>query len=177
MAHLAGMLRLHVGEAAAFWCFLRFMAGEKVQFRRLYANNFAGLNALNVAWEQIFAKRYEKIAARLTASQMISQFCTTPWFLTAFLELELPPGLRLAVFGRCAAFGCRALLSFGLVIISCLKDALLTADCRHALMLLQNPDKEQFKDWRAVIGEYDKLWISEKNYESLFTKAGLKPFT
>jgi hypothetical protein len=177
MAYLAAMLLSYLDEARAFWCFMRLMAGEKFQFRRLYQRKFEGLNALNTVWEILLSEKYKKVAARLKAVKITSQMYTAPWFLTAFMGMDFPAELRLRIFDRYVAVGCRALLSFGMVIMSRFKELLLRIGPNEALLLLLSPEKhEKLKDWRTLIVKYDKLWIYEKDYDRGFKKAGLKPF-
>jgi hypothetical protein len=42
------------------------------------------------------------------------------------------------------------------------------------LTILQKPDKcERLKDWRALMAKFDKVFLSEKEYNALFKKANL----
>jgi hypothetical protein len=177
MAFIAAVLLIHIEMPQAFWSFVRLMAGKRFQFRRVFVDHFDGLNSINVVWQGLLAHRYRKVAERLVKNEIHPQMYTTMWFLTAFLGVPLLPEIRLRIFDRFVACGCRALLSFGIAIIARLQDQLTKAGTVEALLLLQNLENaEPLKDVKAVIAAYDKAWVSEKDYERFFKKAGLKVF-
>jgi hypothetical protein len=102
---------------------------------------------------------------------------TTTWFITAFMGIPLPLDVRLRIFDRFVVCGCRALLSFGLVIIARMQDILMKGGVTEGLILLQHLERvEQLKVSRVVMTTYDRVWISERDYTKFFKKAGLKYF-
>jgi hypothetical protein len=177
MAYFAAVLLSCVDEARAFWSFVRLMAGTRFQFRRIFVNRFEGLSAINVVWQGLLADRYRKVAERLTKNEILPQMYTTLWFVTAFAGVKIDAELKMRIFDRFVVCGCRALLSFGLVIIARLQDALVKAGSAEALLLLQNLEKaEQLKDVKALLVTYDKVWVSESVYLELFRKVGIQAF-
>jgi hypothetical protein len=172
MSLLAAMFLLYMDETSAFWSFERLMNGPIHAHRLLFVSRFAGLNALNQVWAIVLAERYPDVARHLTACGVEPIMYTTGWFLTAFMSLGLRPDVRLRIFDRFLAFGCRALLSFGLVIVSQLKAVLATQDAVACVIALQKPDEEPaFQDWRRLMVAYEKKWISAKEYRAFFKKA------
>jgi hypothetical protein len=93
------------------------------------------------------------------------------------MNMNFHPELRLRIFDRFATFGCRALLSFGLVILAMKQDDLEKKKTGDLFPILQKPDAcEEMKGWRQLFQKYDKMWISERDYEKFFRKAGVPLF-
>jgi hypothetical protein len=173
MAYPAAMLLSYMDEERAFWSFMGLMM-LKFQLRRLYSNAFEGLNFLNTVWENLLEEKYRRVAQNLNALKVVPNLYTPNWFLTAFMAVEFRPEIRLAIFDRFVAFGCRALVSFALVIIARNRHELARKPIRDCLAILQRPDKcERLMDWRALMAKFDKLFLSEKEYNALFKRANL----
>jgi hypothetical protein len=101
---------------------------------------------------------------------------TPNWFLSAFMAVEFKPEVRLMIFDRFVTFGCRALVSFALVIIARNRDDLARKPIGDCLTILQKPEKcERLTDWRAMTAKFDKVFLSEREYNALFKRANL-PF-
>jgi hypothetical protein len=177
MAFPAAMLLSYMDETRAFWCFMRLMAGEKFQFRRLYMNSFEGLRSINKVWERLLSIRYKRVSDNFAQKGVMSGLYSTSWFLTAFMNVDFHPALRLRIFDRYVMFGHVALLSFALVIIAVNEEVLSTGNLTQILAPLQKPEQsEKFKDSRKLIAAYDKLWIKPKEYEKLFRTVGIPVF-
>jgi hypothetical protein len=177
MAFPAAMLLSYLHEECAFWCFFRLMCGSKIQFRRLYVDAFSGLQELSRVWEMVLADSFPNVAANFEANHLLPAMYTTSWFLTAFMNSEYPPDLRVRLFDRFVAFGCRALLSFAKVIVALNQEELAVAKTNQCFAVLQKPEiLPTMKDWRVVIEKYDAVWMSEKEYEKAFAKANVKLF-
>jgi hypothetical protein len=177
MAFIAGMLLLYMDEARAFWCFSQLMSGPHCQTRKLYVNDFAGLKIVNRVWEAILNEKYKKIADNLKANMVMPELYTTSWFLPAFMNLNFPPEVRLRVFDRYVMFGFRAVLSFGLTILVSKQDDLEKKKAGDIFPILQKPETcEELKDWRLVLQRYDKVFLSEKDYERFFKKVEARMF-
>jgi hypothetical protein len=173
MAFIAGMFLSYFDEIHAFWCFEALMRSR--QHRLLYVNRFAGLEKLNKAWEVLLHMKYGKIAARMEKLDIRPITYTTAWWLTGFMALEMAPALRLRLFDRFVTFGWRALFSFGLVIVSGLKNLLATGQMLECLEALQRPGTgPALRDWRKAFKKYNKKWIEEKEYRQCFTKANVE---
>jgi hypothetical protein len=177
MGFLAGMLLVYMDEARAFWCFMRLMAGEKFQFRRLYMNDFEGLNLLNSIWELLLSQRFPKVSANFKQKGVMSGLYSTSWFLTAFMNVNFHPALRLRIFDRYVMFGNPAVLSFALVIVAVNEERLTTGGLTQVLTVLQKPEAtEGLRDWRGLIALSDKLWVKPKEYEKLFATLNIPLF-
>jgi hypothetical protein len=164
-------------ETRAFWCFMRLMAGEKFQFRRLYMNAFEGLGYINQVWELLLSIRFKKVSENFAVKGVMSGLYTTSWFLTAFMNVDFHPALRLRIFDRYIMFGHVALLSFALVIIGVNEEVLSTGPMSEILTPLQKPEQsEKFRNWRGLIAAYDRLWVKPKEYEKLFKTLGIPLF-
>jgi hypothetical protein len=178
MGFVAAMFRVYLDETPAFWCFHNLMNGPVLQMRRLYMNRFQGLRSLSQVWDAALIDKYPKVWKCFKEIDVDSMIYTTGWFLTGFMTMNLKAEVRLGLFDRFITFGCRALISFGLVIVSRLKALLLkSASSMDAYQILQRPyELREFEDWRYVLAKYDKLWISSKDYSNYFKKAGVELF-
>jgi hypothetical protein len=173
MAYPAAMLLSYMDEERAFWCFMGLMM-MKFQLRRLYANAFEGLTFLNTVWECLLEEKYRRVAQNLKALDIAPGLYTPNWFLTAFMAVQFTPEIRLRIFDRFVAFGCRALVSFALVIIARNREDLARKPVGDCLTILQKPEKcERLKDWRAMMAKFNKVFVSEREYQALFKKANL----
>lgn len=173
MAYPAAMLLSYMDEDRAFWCFMGLMM-LKFQLRRLYSNGFEGLNFLNTVWENLLEEKYRRVAQNLKTLNLMPGLYTPNWFLTAFMAVEFRPEIRLRIFDRFVAFGVRALVSFALVIIDRNREALARNPIGDCLTILQKPAKcDRLKDWRAMMAKFDKVFLSEREYNALFKKANL----
>jgi hypothetical protein len=177
MGFLAAMLLSYLDEEQTFWCFVGLMNGPIHKHKRLFQNQFQGLNDLNKVWDLIIEVKFPQIAANFKKIDLAPIVYTTGWWLGAFMGFDLQSELRMRVFDRFLEFGYRALLSFGLVVLVKGKQVLETAGSLECLGLLQNPGQsEKIGDWKAVLIAYDKHWINQKEYNHYFKKAGLEVF-
>jgi hypothetical protein len=170
MAFLAAMFLTYMDEARGFWCFATLM--RERQHRRLFIHGFAGLAALNRAWDVLVEMKYPRIAQHLRGIHINTFAYTTPWWLTAFMGLEFNSDLRLRLFDRFVMFGYRALFSFGLAVLASAKAVLTSGEMGDCLEILQRPGTyHRFTDWRAAIVQYDKEWIGKTEYRNCLKKA------
>jgi hypothetical protein len=173
MSFLAGMLAAYMDEQRALWCLLRLLAGPGHETRMIYTSGFEGWIRLNVVWTKLLEERFKKVSEHFQLIGVKAEGYTRGWFFTAFLELDIRPELRLAVFDRFVAFGCRSLLSFGLTIVALCASRIEKGSQKECTELLLRP---QLADWRAALVKYDKLFLSEKEYAAIFKRAGVRLF-
>jgi hypothetical protein len=140
MAWPAALLVCYLDETRAFWCFMKLMCGTKFSFRRLFMNGFEGFRILNQIWMLLLREKAKRVAAKLDAIQLAPELYTKGWFLSAFQNTNLDPELRLRIFNRYVAFGCRSLLSFGLVVVSAATNELLNGSREECIALLERPE-------------------------------------
>ena len=177
MGFLAAMFLSYMDETSAYWCFANLMNGPVFKMRWLYIDQFAGLQELCTIWELLLKERYPKVLKALTKNNVVPQIYATSWFLTAYMNSDFPTPLRLRIFDRFVTFGCRALLSFGLAIISLTKRELVKGDLSVCIRTMQKPEElPVFRDWRHVMEKYDKLFLTRKEYKALFKKADITLF-
>jgi hypothetical protein len=175
MAFSAALLLAYMTEHRAFWAFYHIMKGKRHMAREMYLREFEGLKKLNVVWAFLFKKKFPKVYQAVKALNIDEMLYTPSWFLAAFLNLDFPPPLRLRIMDRYVAFGTRAILSLGLAIVSLLRKELTTGTMEVVLPLLQNPGHgEPLKDWRNIIAAWDKFFLSKKEYDQTFPKAGVE---
>jgi hypothetical protein len=178
LTFLAGMLASYMDEQRAFWCFVRLLASDHHETRRLYTHGFEGWIQLNTVWALLLEDRFKKVSEHLRVLQVAPTAYTREWFMTAFLELEMRPEIKLAVFDRFVWCGCRALLSFGLVIVAFEAKKIEKRNQKECLVALQKPGQcPAFADWRAVIAKYNKEFLEEKEYTVLFKRSRMTPFS
>jgi hypothetical protein len=177
MGFIAGMLCAYLDETRSFWCFHNLMNGPVFQLKYLYMHEFQGLKSLAQVWEVILAEKYQRVSDHLKTVEIGGMVYLPAWFLSGFMRMNWRGEVRLAVFDRLVAFGCRALLSFALTIVSRLKRELAALPAGDCLQLLHRPEERaEFEDWRPVIAKYSKLWISAKDYARYFRRAGVEIF-
>jgi hypothetical protein len=165
MSFFAGILAAYMDEQRALWCLLKLLAGPGHETRMMYTAGFEGWIRLNLVWTKLIEERFKKVAEHLQALRVGAEGYTRGWFLTAFLELNIRPEIRLTVFDRFVAFGCRALLSFGLTIVALCVNRIKKGTQKQCIELLLKPP---LPDWRATLAKYDKLFLSEKEYSGIF---------
>lgn len=177
MAFIAAVLILYMSEVDAFWCFKNLMNGKRYKLRFFYLDEFKGLNQVYAIWDSLLQHKYPKIGQRLKQLNILPMHYSPSWFLCAFMNIGFPPVLKLRMFDRFITFGTRALLSFGLVVISRHKELLLNGAFTDIITVLQFPSNSpQMEDWRYVIKKWDKLWISQSEYKQLFDRAKIPIF-
>jgi hypothetical protein len=172
MAVIAGMFLAYLDETQAFWCFAAVMRDRGI--RNLYRGGFVGLGDLNRAWDALVQVKYPKIAAHFATLGLTAIQYTTVWWLTGFMGLELPSALRLRLFDRFVMFGCQALFSFGLVVLSTAKTLLETGELMDCVELLQRPGTSPgLTNWRVALRRYDKKWIGDKEYRHCLSQGNV----
>jgi hypothetical protein len=173
MSFIAGMFASYMEPQRALWCFLKLMGGAGREMRLLYTKEFEGWRHLNIVWGRLLTEKFKKVAEHLQSYGIVPEGYTRSWFLTAFLEVEIRPELRLIVFDRFVAFGRRALLSFGLTIVAMCAGEIVKGNQKECLEILQTP---KLGEWKSVLVKYDRLFLSEKEYVTLSKRAGLQMF-
>ena len=177
MSMIAAMLLLYIEPSIAYECFQTLMLGKRYQRREFYLPTFPRLIQLTKVWNVVLQEKYPKVSENLKKNNLDPLIYTPSWFLTCYTNVGFEPVVMLRIFDRFLAFGSRALLSFALVIVSRLKKKLLTNQMDKLIISIQRPfEQEEFKDWRYLMKKYDKLWISEKDYERYFKEADVELF-
>jgi hypothetical protein len=150
------------------------MHGTKHSLRELFVNDFAKFRSFNIVWDKIIRSKFPKVHANLKRLGIEHMTYTSKWFLTAFLTLPFAPEFRLRIFDRYAAFGMRALLSLGIVMIGKMKMALESRHSRDLRSLLLNPlTHSKLLDCRNLLVKWDKVMMSEARYKKLMKRTGL----
>ncbi|EAY09744.1 TBC domain containing protein [Trichomonas vaginalis G3] len=183
MSAIAGLLLLYLDESTAYDCFETLMLDERYGLRHYFIQEFPRLKLLNKVWEEIMKERYPKVWKTFTKVNLESLYYTPSWFLTLFFNQKIAPILKFRIFDRFCEFGSKALISFGLVIVSRHKDDLINKPFEKVIMTMQHPfkrgsseDSGKMDDWRYVLKKYDELWISDAKYKTYFQKAGVEYF-
>lgn len=177
MSAIAGVLLLYMDESIAYDCFETIMLGNRYQWRNFYLKDFPRLKLLNKVWEIALKDRYPAVAKSFKRIDLLSIYYTPSWFLTLFINQELPPTVKFAIFDRFCEYGSRAIISFGLVIISRNKKALINQPFEKVITIIQKPCVTgTMNDWRYVLQKYDELWITEPKFKSYFKQAGVEFF-
>jgi hypothetical protein len=174
---LAALFLAYMEETEAFWTFCRLMKGGPHPLRGFYQRDFHHLRRLNIVWRRLLKKKFPKVDKGFTRAGIEEMVYTPSWFLTAFINMNMTPGLRLRLFDRFICFGTRALLSFGLVIVSLHEKKLCKGEMEVIIPILQDPMKDGlFAEWRVVIKMFDKVFLSKDQYRKMFRKANVKYF-
>jgi hypothetical protein len=172
MSCTAALLLSYLDEERAFWCFFRLMSGKRFHYRHLFINKFAGLMALNRVWEELITSKFPKVAANLIELSLLPALYTSSWFLTGFLNMKFHPELKMRIFERFIVFGCRSFLSFGITIVAMNKDQLEKGKLSECATILQQPEKlTTMADWRVIRDNFDRLFLSVKQYQKALAKA------
>ena len=171
----AAILRLYMEETDAFWSFYQLMSGKNHRVRDYYINEFENLKTMCKVWDYILEKRFPPVHERLHALNINHMIYTTSWFLTAFMNINFLPVLKLRIFDRFALFGTRALISLGLAIIDIHYEDLSSKGVEIIVPILQNPcDSNKMQNLRHVIKYYDKNFLTQKQYNQYFKDLGIK---
>lgn len=177
MSAIAGLLLLYMDEATAYDCFEMIMLSPKYGWRHFYLPEFPRLRLLNSIWEEALAEKYPKIAENFKKVNLESLYYTPSWFLTLFLNQDFPPKIKFMIFDRFVEYGSRALISFGLVIVSRNKALLVDKPFESVISVMQKPtESRNMDDWRYVMKKYDDLWIPFNKYKKYFEKTGIEYF-
>ena len=175
MAFHAAILLLYMDEKSAYYCFRALMYSQKYMIRNFFISGFPQLFKLKEVWNYLLKKKYPKVYENIEQVDFI--IYGAEWFLSAFLRMPFVTELKLRVFDRYIAFGTRALISFGLVIISRHKDVLANSDFDDIITTLQGSgNSERMQDWRYVMKKYDQHWLSQEEYVSVFEATGTEYF-
>jgi hypothetical protein len=172
MCYPAAMLLMYMSEMRAFWAFTKIMGAPDYNLRSLFMNGFSGLRHLRGVWDVLFHRRYPAVEAHFLAEGVLSEYYTTTWFLPLFLDRPFAPSLRVKLFDRYVAFGLRALLSFGLTIISMSKREVMGLEMGPIMRILQRPEETAWAgDWPRIMKKWDKLFLTRKDYDKLVKAA------
>ena len=177
MSFIAAILRHYMDEITAFYSFKTLMIDSRYKLRDYYLSGFPRLIESTKIWDIVLEDKYKNIYENFLEKKIHSLIYTPSWFLTIFLNVDFPINIRLRIFDRFVLYGFRSLLSFGLVIISRLKNELLSSNTDLILISLQKPFSiKKFHDWRYLLYKYDKLWIGERKYNEYIKKSGFLNF-
>lgn len=177
MAFIAGTLLLYMDTEDAFWCFFQLMQHRRYHFREFYTDGFPKIYSLKNVWEVLVREKEYETWKIIEDQGIVFESYALGWFMCAFMDINFLPVLRLRVFERYLTFGSRALLSFGIVILSRLKKRIKHAEPQDIMLWLKHPDvTEEMQDWRRVMEKWDQHWIKKKKYVSLFKQAGEELF-
>ena len=175
MGFHAAMFLTYMEEKAAYLCFKAMMKSFGV--RNFFLPGFPRLGELGKVWKVVFQKKYKKIYNRFERDNIDVMMYIPQWFLSAYMNQQFEPILRLRIFDRYVAYKSAALLSFGLVIISRHKEEFLNQGMEVVVPLLQRPSSSpKFKDWRYIIKKWDQHWITHSEYVSFCKKAKVEYF-
>lgn len=177
MGFHAAMLLSYMDEECAYYCFKKLMSDPRYNFRYYFMQGFPRLNELAKIWKVVFEDKYKKIYQKFEKDGIDALMYVPQWFLSAYMNQQFTPILRMRIFDRYISFGSRSLLSFGLVIISRHKDIFLKEGLEVIIPLLQRPcASERMADWRYLIKKWDEKWIDKKQYAKYAKKAGVEYF-
>jgi hypothetical protein len=177
MAFIAATLLLYMDVDSAFWCFRALMLDRRYNFRGFYTDGFPKLFELKKVWDQLLNAKHPDFVRFLENNSILFENYAMSWFMCAFMDVDFVPVLRLRIFDRYAGFGTRALLSFGLTLIGRLKHSLMTGSPDLLVPTLrQSGNTPEMRDWRGVIRDWDKAWLSEKEYRNAFKRARVALF-
>jgi hypothetical protein len=172
----AALLISYMNDEDAYWSFRHFMGGSKRCYREFYRNQFTNLNYLTLVWEEVLGARFPKVVANFQKLNIESSYYTGGWFLAGFQGFSLPPELRLRLFDRLCAFGTRTLLSFAILVLAAAQKELETGGFDRVTTILKDPTRVPLlQNWKKAIAKWDGLFLTKKEYERWFTKAGV-PF-
>jgi hypothetical protein len=153
------------------------MKGSKRHYRELYTSQFANLKNLNLVWEGVIREKFPKVAANFRRLDIESKDYTSPWFLAGFQGISFAPEFRLRIFDRLCAFGIRALISLAIVIVSSAQKELETKGLDKVMAILKDPTKVPLlQNWGKAIAKWDGMFLTKKEYEKCFIRAGVPLF-
>jgi len=177
MSFIASLLLQYMDEDQAYYCLQSLMQNTRYHLRMFYISGFPKLMDASKIWDVALKLKYPKVSENFEKQGILSLVYIPSWFLTMFLNIDFPIHVRLRIFDRYAIYGFRALLSFGMVIISRLKNILSVSKTDVILMAFQKPSEStEFDDWRYLLKKYDDLWIGQLVYKKILEESGIEGF-
>lgn len=170
MNFVASFPVLYMSEADAFQTMYCVMNNPAIYLRDVYRTGFDGLFELGNAWLKLLEKRHKWFWRKLKAGSTIDpvgivQRC----WQSLLVAFDVPVHLQLTMFDRIVVCGKRALLSFAVAVIRMFARELQNLDPDEMQMFLMQMDKSAvFKDCNLVMSCWNKEWVSENEYKSLF---------
>jgi hypothetical protein len=153
------------------------MIAKQYNFRDFYTDGFPKLYELKKIWDYLLETRHIDFVRFLDRNSIIFENYAMSWFMCAFMDVDFIPVLRMRIFDRYAGFGTRAVITFGLVLVGRLKRSLMAGEGDLVIPTLRRcGTTPEMKDWRGVIKDWDKIWMSEKEYKSLFKRTNVAYF-
>lgn len=170
MNFVASLPVLYMSESDAFNTLYCLMNNPAIYLRNIYETGFAGFFELGDIWLKLLEKRHKWFWKKVKAGAstdpiMIISRC----FQSVLMAFNVPMFLKFTMFDRIVVAGKRALLSFGLAVVRIFARELqqLNADDMQ-VFLMQMDQKDIFNDCNFVIACWNKEWVTEDEYKSLF---------
>lgn len=177
MNFMAGLLLYYQEEEIAFKSLYQIMYGPRTMHRDFFISGFPRLQIANKMLQTIIQKKYPKIMKNLEKNNILFDFFSSGWFMTAFMSFTWDPEFQMRIFERFMFYGLRGLLGLATAIFSRHKDILATSQELEVLLgILQKPDEsERMINWHYVIKKWDEHWITKGQYLKLLKEVGAPP--
>jgi hypothetical protein len=177
MAFIAATFLLYMDVQDSFYCFRSLMLADRYRYREFYTDGFPKLYQLKKVWDVLLHDKERVVSEFLEKNGIMFENYGMGWFLCAFMDIDFVPVLKMRIFERYLAFGCRALLTFGVAVLSRMREKMLKSELDDVMGILRRPGVlPELMEWRKVIEKWDKVWISEKEYARYFARVGLAVF-
>jgi hypothetical protein len=168
-ASVAGLLLSYMSEMRAFWAFWHLLDSRPHSHRELFNDQFAGFHRFVTLWEMALKVRLPAVAARLNKDRIPSRDYVGNWFHGLFLLMTFPQPVLLRFFDQFAGIGRRALISFGLTLVSLAAKDLLNASKDDIITILQKLDAQRWStDTKRILKEWEKFFVSTAEYAAWF---------
>jgi hypothetical protein len=170
MGYIASLLLAYMPDGRAFTAYLHVMTGKKKAARDFFIP--IRLQGLIRAWDYLLGKKLPDVKNRIEDVGITTDEYFPDWVQSAFLAPQFHPTLKLRLFDRFVAFGPRALLSFGIVIMMVVR-AILSASKESLLRRIKDPaDDASFANCRWVMEKMDRYLITKTEYAKLRKASG-----
>ena len=177
MNFIAALLLHYLEEEQAFKCFYQILNGQRTMHRNFFITGFPRLEVANKMLEILLKKYYPRILKNLNEQDIMFNFFSSGWFMTAFMSFTWDSEFQMRIFERFLFYGLRGLLGLAMAIFSRHKDILSTSKSMEVILsILQKPDQsERMFDWHYVLKKWDEHWIKKAEYLKLLKAVGEQP--
>jgi hypothetical protein len=168
MGYIASMFAAYMPDVSAWTAFVHLMMVSNHKAHDLFLKNEIGTIVL--VWDYFLAQKVPRFKEQLVGFRINHEAYVVEWLQTAFLTIPFSGTLSLGIFDQFVAFGPRALIMTGIMLIKRMLPRLVVASKERVLEMLNDPARDPvFADGTEALARLAATFISKAEYRKAFT--------
>jgi hypothetical protein len=168
MGYIASLFVAYMPVASAWTALVHLMSVGKQKAHDLFLTD--ELADLLLVWDYFVSQKVPEFKTKLTAFHIRHEDYAVEWFQSVFLSVPFLGTLSLGIFDEFVAFGPRALIMTGIMVVRSMLRRLLAASKEKLLAALKNPATDfVFANGRSTLARLGATFISKAEYRKAWT--------